>query len=153
MCSHPAPRSRDHGVSQVLWSEVQPNSFGTMAGRVFRKSSRPGMSTGDDTLAEQRLDDFGSMSLSRCAVRIHWQWTSTWRLCGAAYSGSAVDGTLTRRLTLLAVKALRFLEAEVAEVADHASEKGEVPRETPCLSLGVLLLRLRHLREPCHLSV
>jgi hypothetical protein len=32
-------------------------------------------------------------------------------------------------MTLPAVQALRFLQAEVAEVADHASEEGEVLRE------------------------
>ena len=72
------------------------------------------------------------------------------RLCGAAYSGSDVNSTLPASLassldlnlfnvrihrfretcmTLPAVQALRFLQAEVAEVADHASEEGEVLRE------------------------
>lgn len=70
------------------------------------------------------------------------------RLCGAVRSGSAVNSTRcpplppasyfidvhTHRFreactTLPAVQALRFLQAEVAEVADHGSLEGDVLRE------------------------
>ncbi|KAI9463668.1 Muskelin N-terminus-domain-containing protein [Lactarius psammicola] len=93
---------------------------GGNAGRLLESGALGDNVHGNDALAEQRLSDFWSMSLSRPG-REEIVRRGTFRIRCQQFREACT--------TLPAVQALRFLQAEVAEVADHASSEGDVLRE------------------------
>jgi len=107
---------------QVVYDSQTRTAYlhGGNAGRLLESGTLGDHVHGDDALAEQRLDDFWSMSLSRPA-REEIVRRGTFQIRCQQFRETC--------MTLPAVQALRFLQAEVAEVADPASEEGEVLRE------------------------
>jgi len=93
---------------------------GGNAGRLLESGALGDSVHGNDALAELRLSDFWSMSLSRPG-REEIVRRGTFRIRCQQFREAC--------MTLPAVQALRFLQTEVAEVADHASSEGDVLRE------------------------
>ncbi|KAI9459094.1 Muskelin N-terminus-domain-containing protein [Russula earlei] len=107
---------------QVVYDSRTRTAYlhGGNAGRLLESGALGDHVHGNDALTEQRLDDFWSMSLSRPA-REEIVRRGTFRIRCQQFREACT--------TLPAVQALRFLQTEVAEVADHASAEGEVLRE------------------------
>ncbi|KAH9176271.1 Muskelin N-terminus-domain-containing protein [Lactarius sanguifluus] len=107
---------------QVVYDERTRIAYlhGGNAGRLLENGALGDNVHGNDALAEQRLSDFWSMSLSRPG-REEIVRRGTFRIRCQQFREAC-----TR---LPAVQALRFLQTEVAEVADHASSEGDVLRE------------------------
>ncbi|KAI0305616.1 Muskelin N-terminus-domain-containing protein [Multifurca ochricompacta] len=118
---------------QVVYDSRTRTAFlhGGNAGRLLESGSLGDNVHGNDALAEQRLGDFWSMSLSRPG-REEVVRRATFRIRCQQFREACT--------TLPAVQALRFLQTEVAEVADHASAEGDVLQEL----LAPLLARPAH---------
>ncbi|KAF8502055.1 hypothetical protein F5888DRAFT_1632029 [Russula emetica] len=108
---------------QVVYDSRTRTAYlhGGNTGRLLESGTLGDHVHGDDALAEQRLDDFWSMSLTQPARE---------EIVRRGTSKSHVNGAFRETYkTLPALQALQFLQVEVA---DPTSEEGEVLREASC---------------------
>ncbi|KAI0268725.1 Muskelin N-terminus-domain-containing protein [Gloeopeniophorella convolvens] len=129
-----APVQRDGTPSaryahQVVYDSRTRTAYlhGGNAGRILENGTLADNVHGDDALTEHRLDDFWSMSLSR-PWRDEIVRRGTFQIRCQQFREACT--------TTPAVQALRFLQTEVAEVADHASAEGDVLRDLLSHLLG-----------------